>query len=166
MYIAAGDILKQFSFLFLLENRACHFMLTVSRDNGQELSSPIFKKKKKKKKTEKTIPSILLPWCSIYKLCTLILQWCLIFIFPLKKNGIWNFRWIADKFNKLHQIKHYHSMGKLSRWHIANVVPIIYRKQDLTLHANCLHWHAKPCFFLLFFLFVCFFCLLFFFGKK
>ena len=45
----------------------------------------------------------------------------------------------------------YHSLGGFSGWQIGDIFLIFSRKQDLTLHANCLHWRwfawtDKSCF--------------------
>ena len=43
------------------------------------------------------------------------------------------------------EINLYYSLGKFSRWQI-DILLFFPRKQDLTVHANCLHWNVKFCF--------------------
>ena len=35
---------------------------------------------------------------------------------------------------------HYHYLGIVSRWQVGDIFLIFPRKQNLTFHANCLHW--------------------------
>ena len=52
---------------------------------------------------------------------------------------------------KINRMNLYQSLGKFSRWKTDDIVLIFPRKQDLTFHANCLHWrqfawNVKSCF--------------------
>ena len=42
-------------------------------------------------------------------------------------------------------IKFYQSLGKFTRWEIGDIFLIFPRKEDLTLHANCLQWRQFAC---------------------